>query len=166
MIGHLDTKMKICKKCKENKPLDAFHRKFKALDGRRASCILCLKKERLPRTPEQLRCHRDWSKKNRHIGRNAELIREYGITLQQYNVMFNLQEGRCKCCLRHQRELPKTLSVDHCHLTGKVRGLLCSKCNSTLGFANDDINILQSCIDYLKFSTNVRPLDTPLSYAT
>ena len=59
---------------------------------------------------------------------------EYGITLDDYNKMFNEQEGKCAICQRHQNELKKILYVDHDHKTGEVRGLLCKNCNVALGF--------------------------------
>lgn len=51
-------------------------------------------------------------------------------------------------------KLKRILGVDHCHITGKVRGLLCMKCNSAIGFFNDDINLLQLAIKYLKEGEN------------
>lgn len=58
------------------------------------------------------------------------------------------QKGLCKLC-----ELPKKLVVDHCHETGKVRGLLCRNCNLLIGHAKEDIVILQNAINYLKYDT-------------
>lgn len=82
--------------------------------------------------------------------RESELKRRYGITLDKYNDMFTFQEGKCLTCSRHQSELKHALCVDHCHATGKVRGLLCKKCNTVLGFVNDDISILKTMIKYLE----------------
>jgi hypothetical protein len=64
---------------------------------------------------------------------------EYGISLEQYEAMFADQKGQCPICLRRSE---KTLCVDHCHATRKVRALLCRKCNGMLGFAGDDANVL------------------------
>jgi hypothetical protein len=74
----------------------------------------------------------------------------YGITLDDYNNMFENQEGRCWICKRHHSELERTLHVDHCHATGKVRGLLCDRCNMTLGALEDNIVFMQNMILYLK----------------
>jgi len=63
--------------------------------------------------------------------------------------MKEVQKGRCLICTK----IPtKQLVVDHCHTTGKVRGLLCDKCNFLLGLANDQINVLQNAIAYLESS--------------
>lgn len=82
--------------------------------------------------------------------RNGDLIRQYGITLIQYNEMFSTQNGCCKICGIHQSQLAKALHVDHDHKTNKIRGLLCKKCNSLLGFANDNTTILKNSMTYLE----------------
>lgn len=82
----------------------------------------------------------------------AVRLKRYGITPQEYDDMYYKQLGRCKICNTHASELQdaKTfLSVDHCHTTGQVRGLLCDSCNLGLGKFYDDINNLKKAIDYL-----------------
>lgn len=56
----------------------------------------------------------------------------YGITVEQYNAMFKLQNGNCAICARPQHDFVRALAVDHDHITGKVRGLLCPICNTNL----------------------------------
>jgi hypothetical protein len=51
---------------------------------------------------------------------------------------------------KHQNELKTALAIDHDHRTGKIRGLLCMKCNRGMGYLNDDINLLQKAIEHLK----------------
>ena len=88
---------------------------------------------------------------NRYEMRRDEYLkRKYGITHAEYNKLFEQQKGKCEICKTHQSELKARLSVDHDHQTGRVRGLLCYNCNSTLGHAKDSIDILQSSIRYLK----------------
>lgn len=62
--------------------------------------------------------------------RDRTLRRLYGITTEQYDQIFEQQEGKCPVCLRHQDVFSKRLAVDHDHVTGEVRGLLCDFCNS------------------------------------
>ena len=62
------------------------------------------------------------------------LMHEYGLTLEQWQQMFDEQSGCCLLCGKHQSELKRILQVDHDHITGKVRGLLCSPCNVQLGW--------------------------------
>lgn len=63
---------------------------------------------------------------------------------------YQKQQGRCGGCHRHQTELSKVLCVDHDHVTGQFRGLLCGSCNTALGMAKDSIQILNSLISYLQ----------------
>ncbi len=81
--------------------------------------------------------------------KDYKLRKNYGITLDEYNIIFNRQEGKCCICGVHQDELTKILVVDHDHCTGKIRGLLCDKCNRGLGHFNDDIELLQKAVNYL-----------------
>ena len=76
---------------------------------------------------------RKWRKENPKAQRNQVLQRLYGITLEDYNVLFERQQGCCAICEKHQVEFKTILNVDHCHTTGKVRALLCTKCNVGLG---------------------------------
>jgi hypothetical protein len=88
-------------------------------------------------------------RKQRIYERKLDYRKKYGITLEQYNAMFANQNGCCLICNKHQKVLEKGLAVDHCHTTGKVRGLLCSNCNLMLGLAKDKTEILSNAIRYL-----------------
>lgn len=81
-------------------------------------------------------------------------FRKFGITEDDYNQMFMSQDGKCSICKRHQNDLKRSLAVDHCHRTGRIRGLLCGSCNSAIGYMKDDIIILESAIEYLRSWTN------------
>ena len=76
--------------------------------------------------------------------------KKYGITKEDYNIMFNEQNGCCKICSKHQSELSATLAVDHNHLTGDVRGLLCGSCNRGIGLLQDDVGLLKAAIKYIE----------------
>jgi hypothetical protein len=77
-------------------------------------------------------------------------LKQHGMTIKDWDELFAKQEGRCATCGTHQSDLDRTLAVDHCHLSEKVRGLLCTSCNATLGFVKEDPTILQRMIVYLK----------------
>jgi hypothetical protein len=64
--------------------------------------------------------------------------------------MLEEQEHKCAICLTSDTDLDKLLSVDHCHTTGKIRGLLCNNCNLALGNFKDNLNSLENAIKYLK----------------
>lgn len=73
---------------------------------------------------------------------------KYDISLEEYDAMMESQGGRCLIC----KESYDDLVVDHCHTTGAVRGLLCSRCNSGLGFFKDNKDSLANAIDYLNMN--------------
>lgn len=75
----------------------------------------------------------------------------YGLSLSDYNTMLETQNYVCKICQQPQQEVSsaKRLVVDHCHQTGKVRGLLCSFCNSMLGYSKESTSTLEKAVRYL-----------------
>lgn len=95
----------------------------------------------------------------------AALIKSrYGLAAEAFKAMADQQQGRCAICatdLKLSREgvcRDKTVVVDHCHQTGKVRGILCSMCNTGLGSFKDSEKRLTSAIQYLRRSTSeLRP---------
>ena len=96
---------------------------------------------------DKIRSKQDkYNKENPIKRKNAMLKYEYGITLDDYNKMFNEQEGKCAICQRHQNELTRTLSVDHDHKTNKVRALLCLTCNTDVSVVE---NRLEEMTKYL-----------------
>jgi hypothetical protein len=93
--------------------------------------------------------------------RNRSRERRYGISTTDYERMLAHQGGRCALCRRkrEQTRIPKrSLSVDHSHATGKIRGLLCNNCNVLLGFAGDDANTLVRGAIFLVRHGGKRPL--------
>jgi hypothetical protein len=85
--------------------------------------------------------------------RNNGLERSYGITLSDYNKMLEEQNGRCAICLGDDPKSPERVNhwyVDHCHSTGRVRGLLCNACNRALGNFGDSIETFERAILYLR----------------
>lgn len=75
------------------------------------------------------------------------------MSIEDYNNMLESQNYLCAICNRHYTEVihgkKKRLCIDHCHTTGKIRGLLCDKCNRGLGLFCDSYDILMSAINYL-----------------
>lgn len=99
------------------------------------------------RYPERAKAQkRKYQKRMAREIRNTKYMRQYGITLIDYEVMLESQGGGCAICSGAGKI---NLAVDHCHTTGKVRGLLCCQCNHLLGNANDDPTILANAIKYL-----------------
>ena len=76
-------------------------------------------------------------------------MKVYGISAEEYWEIYEFQGGRCAMC-RRATGASKKLSVDHCHATGVVRGLLCLPCNrNVLGHAQDEVEFFERAIDYL-----------------
>lgn len=81
-----------------------------------------------------------------------------GITKEEYYNLIIKQNNKCAICLkeetcidgRSKEKKPRRLSIDHCHKTGVVRGLLCNACNIALGRFNDDVDLLKKAINYIK----------------
>ncbi|KKN55448.1 hypothetical protein LCGC14_0582180 [marine sediment metagenome] len=92
---------------------------------------------------------RDNPKKQSIIARRAKIKHYFGISLEEYEEMFISQKGRCAICQGKQKHGSRLLAIDHCHLTGVVRGLLCHKCNIGLGLFDDDGALLARAIEYL-----------------
>ena len=122
---------KTCTSCQVTKPLDCFGPDKNGRGGVKSKCRECRKTE-----------HRDYQWER-------NLMRHYGITVDDYNRMFADQNGCCAICKRHQSEFRRSFAVDHDHETGKVRGLLCISCNRGLGYLGDDIDRLMAAVAYL-----------------
>ena len=91
-----------------------------------------------------------WRDENKEYRQNKRFEYLYGINIEQYNDLFDVQNGKCAICGKHQSELDKRLYVDHDHETSAVRGLLCQKCNTALGMLGDNLDLLWSAIEYLE----------------
>lgn len=128
---------KYCTTCAVLKPLSSFGVVRKNRDGLKYACKECTKIYR--RTRPNIN---DYT-------RESNLKSNYGLTLQDYNQMFDSQKGRCAICGEHQSELPRRLAVDHNHISKKIRGLLCANCNQGLGFFRDSRGRLLKALQYL-----------------
>jgi hypothetical protein len=113
--------------------------------------------DRLKNDPDRIEKLREWQKryreKNRRALSDSERKRRFGITPEKYAELFKSQNGTCAICKNSETATRlgkvKALSVDHCHKSGAIRGLLCSDCNTGIGKLKDDVKILQSAIHYL-----------------
>jgi hypothetical protein len=152
---HIKNRDRDIKRCKN---YDANHKEQKIItdklryDKNRVQ-ILKQKKQYSMKHKEKIKAYQKQHKTTdgyKKQSKHWHLKTNYNIGLDDYNDLFNAQEGCCIICDVHQSNLKKPLFVDHDHVTGKVRGLLCSACNSLLGYAHDNISILESAIKYLK----------------
>ncbi len=140
---------KFCITCKSVKHPDEFPKPNKKQCNRRCrDCACRIKRERYLR--------RGYSEKSKEYSRRRRLrnpmedrFREYGMTLEKYNQMLENQQGKCAICGGGREKQKYSFSVDHCHATGKIRGILCSNCNAGLGFFKDNPQSLTNAITYL-----------------
>jgi beta-galactosidase/beta-glucuronidase len=159
MITH-----KICNTCKEEKEIDDFGKnKNKCKECRnseesakREADPTYRERERLrakARYPKNKDKHKQvvasYNKENLNLRKDKWLRKKYGITQEQKNKMRDKQDNIC-CICKNTFLDDKSACVDHCHVTQKVRGLLCKKCNSLLGYAADSIDTLKNAIQYLE----------------
>lgn len=134
--------MKKCPKCGEQKPLSEFYKNKSNKDGLQKRCKPCDIKtgqESYQKDPEK-------AAKKRFI---RKLKREYDLTLEQYESMKQKQNNVCAIC-KTELQTGMLSHVDHCHFSGKVRGLLCRWCNLGLGHFKDSMTSLKSALDYLE----------------
>lgn len=142
--------LKQCSKCLEFRSLSEFGKRSRNKSGLREHCKSCgrtISKNRIRKPTKYIR--------GTPYNRKSYYKSEYGITLEQYNKMALDQNNVCAICgnpetMKHQNGKIRNLAVDHCHLTGKVRGLLCSAHNRGIGYFGDNIELLKKAIKYLE----------------
>lgn len=145
---------KPCAKCKEIKPLDQFSRHRSAKDGLQRKCKKCCMEwwyqHRLQQDPDY-RPQRPRHKRIRKVAPNSHALRyrlrKYGVTGCDVTRMRIEQGDRCAICKVPEAE--ERLVIDHCHDSGRVRGLLCDSCNQGLGHFRDDPSRMTTAIAYL-----------------
>lgn len=92
---------------------------------------------------------------------HARGIAQYGLVLEDYFRLHDAQNGRCYICQKKPKAGGPRLSVDHCHRTGEVRGLLCHPCNSMLGYFHENIEVFARAAEYLTNPPSRQVFDTP-----
>lgn len=98
--------------------------------------------------------------KKSYYAKNKQKVKEkyfldtYSIDLSTREQMSISQNGKCAICNVDEKSLKRNLCIDHCHKSGKVRGLLCDRCNAGLGYFEDNIETFNKIIDYLRKNTH------------
>lgn len=170
-----DVEFKFCNKCGVLKPLTDFY--YRKDTGKyRPTCKRCKntldaeqKKKRREYNKSQwqknkdkrTKQYREWYDKRYYDTdqverRRSHNYKKYGLSSEEYMEMYKKNEGKCYICnqpeIIKRKGKVKRLAIDHCHSTGKVRGLLCQNCNRGLGLLKDNIEVLENAIKYLKES--------------
>ena len=133
--------MKSCSQCKEELPLSDFYPRSDRSSGYTSACKSC---RAVPQDGEKKRKQRAY-----------RLKADFGLTVEDYQHMKETQGGVCAICNKGETSKSKSgnvknLAVDHCHSSGKIRGLLCENCNQALGLFKDDTSIMKEAILYLE----------------
>lgn len=104
-------------------------------------------------------CYQQYRKRNKkdekELNKLYQKKTKYGLSKEQYLDLFKKQDNKCAICGKSFNETKAC--VDHNHNTGNIRGLLCTQCNSLLGMAHDNINILKNAILYLESTSLQKP---------
>jgi len=141
---------KVCTKCAVEKPRNEFYSRGDGTMRVQAKCKSCLQKEN--RAGKQ----REYRKTNPELFRGYELKKHYGITLEDYTAVLEEQGGVCAICrvppgaVGTGNKSKGNLAVDHCHVTGSFRGLLCTNCNLGLGSFFENPELLRNAAAYLE----------------
>jgi hypothetical protein len=140
--------------CRVEQPLSSFHFRNVKKGYRQSVCKEC----------HRIRKH-EWDNQHRpnlkDANRRAHLKRTYGITEEQYQEIFQKQNGNCAVCKRHQTVFKQRLAVDHNHKTGQIRGLLCNHCNRYVIGRRNDPELYKSASEYLRQGTDHFVPDRP-----
>jgi hypothetical protein len=167
--------LRICNYCKIHKEFSEFHKDKSKKNGVITICKVCIsiksKEYRLKNkdairnkkvkyhsehSDEICRKSKEWYENNKDkasaTARSYRLKNKYGLSKEDYFLLGEKQDWKCAICgSKESRNKNSTnLSVDHSHITGKVRGLLCHPCNAGIGYLQEDIKIMKNSIKYLE----------------
>jgi hypothetical protein len=144
------SRMKTCSNCHLSRAHPEFYRDRRKRDGLSSTCKECSKARSRAWAEAHPERARDttarWRQNNLHKLRGYNLKWEYGLSSEEYQLLYDRQDGRCGICSSYF----DVLCVDHDHATGAVRGLLCRRCNSALGGFSDDSTRLRQALAYLE----------------
>lgn len=132
----------VCTTCKVLKPRDQFHKNKNHSQNRAVRCIPCVAEYGAKWYRENREDHNKKARANRYR-------RSFGMSLEDYDILFEKQNGLCAICGVDDNYGGKRFSVDHDHKTGVVRGLLCDNCNTGIGMFKDNPSLMLNAIKYL-----------------
>lgn len=154
----MSNKTKICGRCKQTKLTEDFCRDKYRKDGLCYRCKTCnnihAEKWRQKNREQVLEYSRNYyhanPKRANERSRECNVKRKFGLTPEQYDIIFKDQNGCCAICETHQSKLTRALAVDHDDKTKEIRGLLCASCNLSLGGFKHDPNLLEKAAAYVR----------------
>ena len=144
--------MKTCRNCKISKDESHYYKHPKSKNGLNTICKDCQKLlyGDLNRKNSLNYYYRVKKEDPLKIRMNQWKKMGLSVTRDQYNKLYSFQGGKCAICDRHESILSNSLCLDHNHYNNQIRALLCTRCNVMIGNAEDNIQILEKAIDYLR----------------
>lgn len=156
----LKIKTMVCNKCNKRKLKTKFSKCADNWHGLMYFCRKCMRKWALDvyyNDPRRRKLSKEWRDNNPRKIFGYRLKNKFGITLSQYESIFDTQKRCCGICESQTPNSKHDWNVDHCHKTGKVRGILCHACNNGIGRFNDNIDVIKKAIKYLrKYKWNIQ----------
>lgn len=140
---------KPCSRCKKVLPLAQFYPDKRMKLGRQSHCKKCARQWHHERPDYVRRKNEEWRKNNPTYALDWKRKKEHGLTPNDVAELREKQGGRCAGCLRAFGDQLRE-NVDHCHATGKVRGLLCNCCNVSAGRLRDNPETLRRLATYIE----------------
>lgn len=145
--------MKYCPSCNKEKDYSEFSKNKRQPDGYQSWCKQCgsdyNRQYRRNHLIEHRKYANDYAKNNPDIIKNIRICRKYGITLDEFNSLIRIQNNKCLICYKEM--IGTDRHIDHDHITKRVRGLLCGRCNNAIGFLKDSpysaINVTKYLIE-------------------
>jgi len=158
--------MKKCVRCNNVKSFNEFNKAKNNKDGYYSYCRDCgsnaARSWKALNRKQYKKQQQKWAKNNKEKVNNIAnnyyqkklKFQQYGITKDQYDSLLKSQSNGCKIC-GNNNENNRALAIDHCHKTGKIRGLLCGNCNRGLGQFKDNKELLSKAIKYLSIADDM-----------
>ena len=149
LVPHFIPRTKRCHECGQTKPLGDFYYQKPGVAIRRVvrRCRQCAHNHRV--NSESVRGAAYPTANTRMLAKRATLKYKYKLPYDEYLRLEGEQAGACAICKLPPPE-GKSLCVDHHHITGRVRGLLCVRCNAVLGMARENVEVLSAAVRYLE----------------
>ena len=138
---------KWCGRCKKIYPLSEFYKHSKNPGGLQGRCKKCTREQ-------QVNWRKNNREKSRYFSLRFRLRQKYKISLGDYEKLVHEFDGKCGICGKAETKMINNhrvmIAVDHDHITGRVRGILCNNCNRAIGLVGDNISFFEKAIEYLK----------------
>ena len=151
--------LKLCTGCNQLKTIDSFPTVSKTNKQPRSKCKTCCaaaQRKYYAAKPNQYQAYvKKRRAKYKGVHKRKANLKTFGLTINDYDNMLLAQNTQCAICGVNKCSSGRRFAVDHCHATGRIRGLLCLRCNQAIGKFNDNYFLLQQAADYVSGQISV-----------